>query len=89
MHKQELLYSINSLFRLSRKDPQYAEISEKYRQLEDDFGRITQKLTNEEQDIAWGFICTSDTMNWRMLEIICEKFDITPQRLDETVGKQI
>ena len=33
---------------------------------------MVMQLPQESQDLAWAFICISDEMNWRMLEIICE-----------------
>ena len=64
------------LFRMARMDAQYAAMSEEYRKFEEAFGKLISKMTDEEQDIAWGFVCTSDEMNWRMMELICQWFDI-------------
>lgn len=64
------------LFREAHKDPEYASLSREYAILEEKFALLTQKLPEEEQDLVWAFVCTSDAMNWRMLEWMCERFGI-------------
>ena len=59
-------------------DPQCCEIRKRYDELENAFGKLTAKLSDEEQDIAWAFICTSDELDNRLLELICECFEIDP-----------
>ena len=67
---------IVALFRRARLDPQYAQLAEQYRKLEERYSRMVMHLSQESQDLAWEFICLSDEMNWRMLEILCEDMKI-------------
>ena len=80
----EISDTIFELFRQARSDPQYAVLAYDYRILEEKFALLTQKLPEEEQDLIWAFVCTSDAMNWRMLEWICEKFGIPIESAPET-----
>ena len=68
--------TIHGLFREARNDSEYAALNEEYTVLEEQFALLAQKLTEEEQDLVWAFVCTSDAMNWRMLEWMCERFGI-------------
>lgn len=67
---------ISSLFRMARQDPQYAKMGEKYNKMESQVSEILSRLPQEAQDVVWAYICHSEEMNWRMLEIICEKMEI-------------
>ena len=58
---------------MARKDEKYAKLAAEYELLEMEFARIARKLSDEEQDILWGFVCTSDSMNWRILELVAER----------------
>lgn len=71
---------VRMLFKVARDDPQYAALAKQYKRLEAAFGDLTGNMTDEEQDIAWGFVCVSDQMNWRMLELICERLGIDPMK---------
>lgn len=63
---------IATLFQRARQDSKYKKMGEEYSRLEEQFSRMVMQLPQESQDLAWAFICISDEMNWRMLEIICE-----------------
>ncbi len=65
---------IRALFQIAREDARYRELSRQYAQLEAAFARLVQSLPEDEQDAAWAFVCTSEEMNWRMLEILSERF---------------
>ena len=67
---------LRALFDLVRKDTIYSEMSKQYQKLESDFERIMQRLPSEEEDLAWEFVCLSDDINLRIIEILCEKFEI-------------
>lgn len=66
------------MFAMARQDEKYAELTAEYELLQMEFARIARKLSVEEQDILWGFVCTSDSMNWRILELVAER-EITTQ----------
>jgi DNA-binding NarL/FixJ family response regulator len=68
-----ILRRVREMFAMARKDEKYAKLTSEYEILEMEFARIARKLSDEEQDILWGFICTSDAMNWRILELVAER----------------
>ena len=67
---------IRALFRMARNDPEYAIMHGKYDEVEEQFSNMVMELPQQSQDLAWAFVCLSEEMNWRMLEIICEKMQI-------------
>lgn len=74
MHRNETTHKIHKLFDMARKDPRYAELTREYLAYEAAFNELSRDMSEEDQNILWGFVCTSDDMNWRMLEMICERF---------------
>lgn len=78
MSQLKKLRKIQKLFKMVGSDAEYRMLAVKYEQLESAFGELMQKLTIEEQNIAWGFVCVSEDMNWRMLEWLCEQYQIDP-----------
>jgi len=83
MRKEILRERVLALFRLARTDKRYTELSQTYSELEKTMGTITQTLPEEVQDVLWAFICTSDELNWRMLEIIVERFALAVEDVQE------
>jgi len=67
---------LRALFAMAKKDTIYSEMCIKYQKLESDLERITQRLSSEEEDLVWAFVCLSDDMNLRIIEILCEKYEI-------------
>lgn len=67
---------ILALFRLVRSDPEYARLTREYEALEERFTALAERLSEEDRDIVWAYICTSEEMNWRMLSFLCERFGI-------------
>ena len=67
---------IHRLFQMARKDPRYAAMTKEYNALEKKFSRMTQGLSPKDEDLAWAFVCVSDAMNYRMMELLVEIFDI-------------
>ena len=74
MYQNKRIDQIEKLFAMARRDPKYAVLSREYRAYEAVFSEFCRELPEKDQNILWGFICVSEDMNWRMLEIICEKF---------------
>ena len=74
MNYDHIRTQIHSLFEMARRDPKYAVLHRRYKFYEGVMEYMSQKLTEEDQNILWEFICLSEDMNWRMLELICEKF---------------
>lgn len=60
---------------LAGTDSRYREIRQEYISLERRFFEMTTRLTEEQQDIAWAFVCTSDELDRRLLEIACGYID--------------
>ena len=73
---EEKREKIHRLFQMARQDPQYAAMTKEYKQLEKKFSRMTQSLPREDENLAWAFVCVSDGMNYRMLELLVEQYDI-------------
>ena len=67
---------ISALFQRARRDPVYASMAEEYAELEEQFSQMVMQLPQEDQDLAWAFVCHGEAMNWRMLEILCEEMQI-------------
>ena len=63
------------LRRLAKADAKYREIEGTYLELERAFSEMTIRLTEEQQDIAWAFVCTSDELDRRLMEIACDYID--------------
>ena len=61
---------------MARQDPQYAAMTKEYKQLEKKFSRMTQSLLRKDESLAWAFVCVSDGMNYRMLELLVEQYNI-------------
>ena len=73
MKSDIILRRVREMFAMARKDEKYAELTAEYEILEMEFAEIARKLSDAEQDILWGFVCTSDAMNWRILELVAER----------------
>lgn len=67
---------ISALFQRARHDPAYASMGEEYAKLEERFSQMVMQLPQEDQDLAWAFVCHGEAMNWRMMEILCEEMQI-------------
>lgn len=74
---------LRALFDLVRKDTIYSEMSKQYQKLESDFERIMQRLPSEEEDLVWEFVCLSDDMNLRIIEVLCEKYEIDFREIEK------
>ena len=70
-----LFRKIRELFVLARKDERYAELARDYLALEDQFGKIASRLSKDEENVLWGYICIAEEMNNRMLAILLEGFE--------------
>ena len=57
---------------LANGDETYRRIKERYRMQEEAFAKTASLLTNEQQDILWAFVLTSDELDHRLLEIACD-----------------
>ncbi len=71
---QQNAEQILALFQLAKEDPQYAGLKRSQAQAEREVERALQKLTKEDQDLVWDYICRAEEMNWRMLEILCARY---------------
>ena len=63
---------INLLRLLANGDELYRRIKERYRMQEEAFAQTAALLSNEQQDILWAFVLTSDELDRRLLEIACD-----------------
>ena len=53
-------------------DETYRNIKARYVQLEEAFSKTAALLTEEQQNILWAFVLTSDELDLRLLEIACD-----------------
>ena len=74
MNHSHIHAQIDALFEMARKDSKYALMNRRYKFYEAVLEHMSQKLGEEDQNVLWEFICLSEDMNWRMLELICERF---------------
>jgi len=74
--EQEMQERILALFRAVRRDRIYGDMSRKYEKLREEFELLVEGYPEKEQDILWAFVCHSEDMNWRMLEWLCERYQI-------------
>ena len=65
---------ILNMFHYVAEDTGYVQMRKKYLVLQKQFEEIVSQMPPQEQDILWDFVCTSDAMNWRMLEVIREYY---------------
>ena len=63
------------IFREAREDAIYRKMKIRYSDLEEQVGLILQALPEHEQDIIWEFICLSDDMNLRIIEMLYSRED--------------
>ena len=61
---------------LATLDDEYMQLQEEYKVWEEKFTQMAGTLTKEQQDVAWGYVCTSDALDHRLLEIACELLDL-------------
>lgn len=64
---------IATLFQRARQDSKYKKMGEEYGRLDEQFSRMVMQLPQGSQNLAWEFVCLSNEMNWRILEIFCKE----------------
>lgn len=57
---------------IANGDETYRRIMERYRTQEESFSQTAALLSDEQQDILWAFVLTSDELDHRLLEIACD-----------------
>ena len=57
---------------IAKLDSSYSSILQRYLVLEKQFSDMTTTLSREQEDLIWEFVCTSDELDRRLLEIACE-----------------
>ena len=56
---------------IAKSDSSYSDILRRYLVLEKQFSDMTTTLPREQEDLIWEFVCTSDELDRRLLEIAC------------------
>lgn len=74
--EKEIRERILALFRAVNRDRTYGNMAKKYEKLREEFEMLVLSYPEQEQDVLWAFVCHSEEMNWRMLEWLCERYDI-------------
>ena len=72
------LEQVLALWKIARHDPRAQEIGRRYDELEVKFAETVTSLPREDQNILWDFVMTSDELNHRVLEMVCEVFRLDP-----------
>lgn len=67
-----------AMWKLARTDPKCSAVGQRYDALEKAFSQFATGLNKEEQDLAWGFVTTSDELDFCVMELMREIFDIDP-----------
>lgn len=67
---------LQALFGMARGDRYYSQMITQYQKLESEVDQIIRQLTETEQNVIWKFICISDEMNLRVIELLCDKYDL-------------
>ena len=57
---------------IANGDETYRSIKARYCQLEAAFSKTAALLSEEQQNILWAFVLTSDELDHRLLEIACD-----------------
>ena len=57
---------------IAKSDSSYSDILRRYLVLEKQFSDMTTTLPREQEDLIWEFVCTSDELDRRLLEIACK-----------------
>lgn len=57
---------------IAKSDSNYRDILRRYLALEKQFSDMTTTLPREKEDLIWEFVCTSDELDRRLLEIACK-----------------
>ena len=85
------LKDILALWKIARYDPKCQEIGKRYDELETHFSETVATLGKEYQDLIWAFVTISDELNHRLLEVICQSFNLDPvaylRKLEESHTK--
>ena len=71
-----LAQQIQNVFQLARMDFEYAQMQIQYKEQERSVSEWLQTQPEEIQDTFWEFICLSDAMNWRVLELVLGGFPL-------------
>lgn len=63
---------LEKLREIAKSDSNYRDILRRYLDLEKQFSDMTTTLPREKEDLVWEFVCTSDELDRRLLEIACK-----------------
>ena len=78
MNEKERNQRVWELWDAGQRDPQYCALLEEMRPIERRYQQLLQTLSGEQQDVICDFVSLCEEMNWRILEIICEKREENP-----------
>ena len=67
-----------AMWKLARQDPKCTAVGQRYDALEDAFSQFVAGLRKKDQDLVWSFVTTSDELDFCVMELMCEIFQIDP-----------
>lgn len=68
---RQLNLQLKELRLMGRRDETYKSLETEFMVLQKQLEKMASELTKEQQDLLWAYICTSDAMDYRLLEIAC------------------
>ena len=77
--RENIRQKMEQIDKLSLKDEKYAQMLAECVIKERAFDRFTSELTDEQQDLVWGFVMHCEDMSIRKLEIACEHMEFMPR----------
>ena len=76
MVSAETARKITVLLKKVSEDREYAHLLAEYQTMEYRLGELADHLTAAEQNVLWDYKETSDAIHYRILEVICEQFEL-------------
>lgn len=56
---------------LAKGDEKYRKLEREVVRMEEAFSELMRNMPDEQQDVAWGFVCMSNELDTRLLEFAC------------------
>lgn len=66
------------ILRLASRDPEYQRLHREYVTLEDAFDDLTDAMTEDEKDTAWGYVLLGEQMSRHLLALACRYISLPP-----------
>lgn len=64
---------MKQLREIGKMDPEYSALEVRFRKLHTEMEKMAATLSEKQQNLLWDYVCTSDAMDHRLLEIACQR----------------